>query len=32
MYPIEDFAVSRKKLGIRIGNNIFTKEGIIVNL
>lgn len=31
MYPIEDFAVSRKKLGIRIGNNIFTKDGIIVN-
>ena len=32
-YPIDDFAVSAKKqLGVRIGKNIFTREGIILNI
>lgn len=32
MYPTDDFAISSNKLGIRIGNNIFTEKGIILNL
>lgn len=31
-YPIDDFAVSSRKLGIRIGNNKFTEEGIMLNI
>lgn len=31
-YSIDDFAVSDRKQGVRIGKNIFTAEGIILNL
>lgn len=31
-YPIDDFTVSDKKLGVRIANNIFSEDGIILNI
>ncbi|TAH62836.1 MAG: hypothetical protein EWM47_13945 [Anaerolineaceae bacterium] len=31
-YEIDDFSVLKKRLGIRIGNNIFTEEGINLNI
>ena len=31
-YPFDDFAVLAKKPGIRIGKNIFTRDGIILNI
>ena len=31
-YSIEDFTVLNKRFGIRIGKNIFTEEGIILNI
>lgn len=31
-YSINDFAILSKKLGVRIGKNIFTTEGIILNI
>ena len=32
IYPIKDFAVSTKKFGVKIGKNIFTDKGILLNL
>ncbi|NLL72714.1 MAG: hypothetical protein GX237_04230 [Clostridiales bacterium] len=31
-YPIDEFTVLKKRSGMRIGNNIFTPEGIILNI
>jgi hypothetical protein len=31
-YPIDDFAVLAKKTGVRIGKNVFTGDGIILNI
>ena len=31
-YPIEDFSLSKRSLSIRIGDNVFTRKGIRVNI
>ncbi len=31
-YPIEDFYASRGRLAVRLGNNVFSDRGIIVNI
>ena len=31
-YPIDDFAVSTNKFAIKIGENIFTEKGILLNI
>ena len=31
-YPIDEFAVLKKRSGVRIANNIFTSEGIVLNI